>query len=370
MPSESIKELYVRNYGCINELTLRLTPLHALIGPNDSGKSTILRVLRTLVHFASDKFVRKDGVAVEPFRPYVEGLEGFTARVEFEDGLGYQLVSPQDRREKNRARVFESVAIKGRTSHSGERNPAGPSFLYTMEGSAAGAPEAKRLLSRLAGARLVRFDPDALRYSSMLIPDTESPFLENERGTGLPGVFDAVVNRDVEAFLAIQEKFRELFPTVRRLSLRNVSRDTKALEIQLTSGERVPAELMSEGMLLYLGFAAIPHIAPTSLLLVEEPENGLHPARIAEVLGILREVSKTTQVVIATHSPLVVNELEPDEVSVVTRRPEEGTKVTPIAETPNFEERSRVYALGELWLSYADGTFEEPLLVPSAGAIE
>jgi hypothetical protein len=67
-------------------------------------------------------------------------------------------------------------------------------------------------------------------------------------------------------------------------------------------------------------------------------------------------------VIIATHSPLVVNELRPDEVTVVTRSRETGTKATLIKDTPSFEERSKVYALGELWLSYANGEDEAPLL--------
>jgi predicted ATPase len=89
----------------------------------------------------------------------------------------------------------------------------------------------------------------------------------------------------------------------------------------------------------------------------------LHPARIAEVVRILRRISESgTQVIIATHSPLLVNELQPGEVSVVTRNPESGTQVKLISQTPNFEKRSKVYALGELWLSYANGMDEAPLL--------
>ncbi|EYE99981.1 Hypothetical protein CAP_1862 [Chondromyces apiculatus DSM 436] len=112
----------------------------------------------------------------------------------------------------------------------------------------------------------------------------------------------------------------------------------------------------------YLAFAAIPYLEPASMLLIEEPENGLHPARIAEVMRVLREVSKTTQVLIATHSPLVVNEMQPEEVTVITRTPETGTRATLIKDTPNFAKRSSVYALGELWLSYANGVDEAPLL--------
>ena len=66
--------------------------------------------------------------------------------------------------------------------------------------------------------------------------------------------------------------------------------------------------------------------------------------------------------IIATHSPLIVNELQPGEVSVVTRTAAEGTKVRLISQTPDFDKRSKVYALGELWLSYANGEDEAPLL--------
>jgi hypothetical protein len=79
-------------------------------------------------------------------------------------------------------------------------------------------------------------------------------------------------------------------------------------------------------------------------------------------MRILRQISQSTQVLIATHSPLVVNELLPREVSVVTRKPDAGTKVTCLADTPDFEARSKVYALGELWIAYANGEDEAPLL--------
>ena len=119
---------------------------------------------------------------------------------------------------------------------------------------------------------------------------------------------------------------------------------------------------MSEGMLYYLAFAVLPYLDPTPLLLIEEPENGLHPTRIAEVLRILRAISEKTQVILATHSPLVINEMQPEEVTVVTRSREHGTKATLMKDTANFAVRWKAYALGELWLSYANGEDEAPLL--------
>ena len=69
-----------------------------------------------------------------------------------------------------------------------------------------------------------------------------------------------------------------------------------------------------------------------------------------------------TQVVFATHSPLVINEMAPEEVTLVTRTLERGTICTPMKNTRAFAERSSVYSLGELWLSYANGIDEKDLV--------
>lgn len=99
-------------------------------------------------------------------------------------------------------------------------------------------------------------------------------------------------------------------------------------------------------------------------VILDMPETGLHPCSIGEVMKAWRTYPPAgVQVFIKTHSPLVINEMNPDEVSIVTRRwGGRHTKVTPISRVPDFRYMTRVYALGELWLSYANGIDESPLL--------
>jgi hypothetical protein len=217
------------------------------------------------------------------------------------------------------------------------------------------------LRAALAGSRLLRLDPDELRKPTALISDAD-PLSFDEHGLGLPGVYDAILVRDMRGYLAINERLRELFPAVDQIYLRNPSQQLKALGVKLRDGTVVGAEDMSEGLLYYLAFAALPYLTPVAMVLIEEPENGLHPARVAEVMRVLREISKQTQVILATHSPLVVNELEGHEVTVLRRSPEQGTSATLLSDTPRYAERSKIYANGELWLSYADGVSEADLL--------
>jgi predicted ATPase len=214
----------------------------------------------------------------------------------------------------------------------------------------------------------LRLDPDDLRRDVPLIQSGKRLWFQNERGEGLASLYDALQSRDVDSFLRIRSRFIELFPTVRTLRLVNPTSSTKALGLTLANGSEVTAAGMSEGMLYWLAFAIIESLEPQAILLIEEPENGLHPSRIVDVMRIFREVSARTQIVLATHSPLVINELKPEEVTIVTRTPEAGTICTPMTATKNFAERSKVYALGELWLSYADGDLERELVEPGKDA--
>ena len=96
------------------------------------------------------------------------------------------------------------------------------------------------------------------------------------------------------------------------------------------------------------------------------PDYGNHPVRIAEVVKTIREaslqISHCTQL-IYTHNPLVLNECQPAEVSLVTRNRAGQVVVTRFDRTKSFAQRSGAFALGELWLTFCDGD-KEAQLVP------
>jgi predicted ATPase len=315
-----IERIHIQKFGCIEDVDLELGPLQAFIGPNDSGKSTILRAVAVAVNAAVTK---RSKLPVPEPRCRLGGHLGiYTSEGSFslrEYGPG----------------AFVPVT------------PVDFSWVDALRG----------------GTALIRLDPDALRDPSQLIPEGQELGFFNDRGTGLAGLFDALMNRSDRPVDAITDRVRERFPTVKHIGLRNASTTHKELQIELIDGTKVPASMASEGLLYYLAFATLPYLhTHAGILLVEEPENGLHPARIRDVVATLREISKTTQVLIATHSPILVNELQPHEVFVTTRDPKLGTRVTRLDGTPNFAERSRVYHPGELWVAYADGDTEAALL--------
>lgn len=99
----------------------------------------------------------------------------------------------------------------------------------------------------------------------------------------------------------------------------------------------------------------------TGLVTIDNPDQDLHPEQIADVMALLRRTADSgVQVVLATNCPLVINEMQPEEVTLLTRG-EHGPKATLLRDTWNFHERARIYALGELWLSHT-GNNEHLLL--------
>jgi ABC-type branched-subunit amino acid transport system ATPase component len=366
-----IKTFRAQNYGCLKDVTMGLTPLHAFVGPNDSGKSTILRGIRTVVQFAGGYFrSSNDGWSWLPFNPVTPGRR-VTRKGSVPDPTdillgcgvaeGWYAIIQEKGNALTEVLGTPDTPIGGPPFRSQIRREFKDRSTVLQEKQ----DVAQSVSNALTGVRMLRLDPDALRMPSPLI-DEPVDFLD-DRGDGLAGVYQAILGRGDEASDEIRNAIRRLFPSIKRIGVTTSSTSSRkllALEGELVDGCLFDASEMSEGLLYFLAYSLVPYLSPVSVLLIEEPENGLHPARIQEVIRSLRAFAETTgtQVLMATHSPLVVNELTPDEVSVVTKASvEEGTKVTRIKDTPNFEKRFRVYTTGELWLAYADGNVEAPL---------
>ena len=107
-----------------------------------------------------------------------------------------------------------------------------------------------RWMRTLAVARLVCFDPVALRKPSGL-PEVQSGDLMDEHGFGLAGVYFALRSLGDDAFPSIMGDVRRCFKAAQELNVKAVTPSTVALEVELRNGARVSAERMSKGLLFF-----------------------------------------------------------------------------------------------------------------------
>lgn len=85
-------------------------------------------------------------------------------------------------------------------------------------------------------------------------------------------------------------------------------------------GRPWPAEDVSDGTIRALAILVALADPRTSLLVVEEPENSVHPWIVKVLIEQLRRVSSEKVVIITTHSPIVIDLLSPEEAWIVFKR--------------------------------------------------
>jgi predicted ATPase len=136
-------------------------------------------------------------------------------------------------------------------------------------------------------------------------------------------------SREAQVFSQIANRLGELIDDVRAVSVdREERRELLTLNVTGGDGTVHPARALSDGTLRFLALTLL-ELDPeaTGLLCLEEPENGIHPDRIPAMLRLLRDIATDTeepigddnplrQVIINTHSPAVVGEVEDDDILI------------------------------------------------------
>jgi predicted ATPase len=86
---------------------------------------------------------------------------------------------------------------------------------------------------------------------------------------------------------------------------------------------------------------------PPATLIIDEPELGLHPEAIRILGELINATSKRTQVIVATQSPLLIDQFAIEDIVVVNHK--DGQSVFDRLDEKNFNQWLRDYSVGELW---------------------
>ena len=343
-----IKRLEIENFGCIRRAEVQPTPLHALVGPSDAGKSTILKAVAALACFsASDEQPPGSSAPLVPRK----AREALSLTVEFAGSVGFNLgFAPRS----------QLVETHIRESMHGAWLPyrtVAPDFSWASQAPAQLADFAAQLRRQLSH-EVVELEASALIHGAPSFVDG-APASLGRAGAGLAAVYERIMARSDDSFERISQRMRGLFPWIGGFEVATEGEGRKVLRVRTLDGQRVPARHVGVGVLRLLAWEALRVIDRPPLLLVEAPESGLSPALIARVVAHLRALTvdseRPTQVLVATRSPLVVAELAPREVSVVTRRLPEGTQVVDLAGAPDYVAAAGRLPRGQRWLDLADG---------------
>jgi predicted ATPase len=124
---------------------------------------------------------------------------------------------------------------------------------------------------------------------------------------------------------------------------------SRYLSVEYKTGLPVPAWLLSDGTLRLLALTLIAYLPqPDQVFIIEEPENGIHPRAIEAVYKALSSVYDG-QVLLATHSPLILALAEPTNLLIFGKTAGGATAVLRGAEHPTLREWQREVPLETLF---------------------
>jgi predicted ATPase len=181
-------------------------------------------------------------------------------------------------------------------------------------------PTALAARSEMRSWQLLQLEPSALRRFDNFGDDTHL----TSSGEHMPGALMRLGN-----YGEVSLRLSQLLPDVVSVSV-DADEKRQVKTVQLTMKDKVTytASALSDGTLRFMALTVLTLDAEFGgLLCMEEPENGIHPSKIPDMLSLVRSLSEAVeadepsaanaslrQLIINTHSPLVVAELRDDEL--------------------------------------------------------
>lgn len=125
-----------------------------------------------------------------------------------------------------------------------------------------------------------------------------------------------------------------------------------SLFLEESGGRSIPASRLSDGTLRYLSLLAILlHPKPPPVVCIEEPELGLHPDLMPTIADLLVEASEHTQLVVTTHSDILVDALTERPECIVVCEKHDGQTTMRRLDREKLDKWLADYRLGDLWTS-------------------
>ena len=327
-----IASVQFRHFKALRAADLRLEAFNLVIGPNGSGKTSLVQALLRLRALARAPDAPPAPPGPEP------------ARRPDAPEIVFHFPPPDD---------DITVHLGGRSEH----------ICDLLQARHPETEDARRrwaaLRARLGGIRAYLFD-----HYSMAAPVAAADGGElASNGHNLAAVLAAMRAERPEIFARLETEFRRALPDYAGIETRPAGEGTLELGLRLADGgEVITAENASQGALYTLAILALSFaLRPPTLLCLEEADRGVHPRLLREVRDALYRLSypasygekrAPVQIVATTHSPYLLDLFRdhPEEVVIAHKRGRSAT-FERLSERADVREILAEGSLGDIWFS-------------------
>ncbi|OGF61390.1 MAG: hypothetical protein A2Y62_05830 [Candidatus Fischerbacteria bacterium RBG_13_37_8] len=372
-----IKRISIQNYKSLQNVQMEMQPLMIFVGCNNAGKSNIIdafEFMSEIVKEGPDAVAKRGGIQQILFNGDSNNS------ITFE--LGAQVIDDQSKSHELRYAIAFDADMISNYGIAKEQlflkkdaaaeikllefpTENGTAKAWNENGKQTGIIGAGKKQSYLRSFLDKREYPIIGHFSNEIqnwafhkffpslmtnVVPVRRDFRLDKYGQNLPAVIHSLQSESRYDFNNIEEALKEMVPEIEILSTGLTEQGQTYIKI----GEKhikipIPSWAMSDGTLNLLAMLATLNMSnPPSLVCLEEPENYVHPGLLEFVSNLLNKASEKTQIIVTTHSPYLLNFINPGNLFIVEKK--EGiTSIKKASNEKGIKEALQALGLGEMW---------------------
>lgn len=358
MADNTLDYISVQGFRSIQDAKLDLRDINILVGANGSGKSNVIGVFAFLNAIRQGRlrtYTQQKGGANNILFFGSKITEAIKLEVSFVNSAnGYQISLAAT--ELDELYVQEEHCwfwLK-------ERYPQ-PKFQSFLPGLVEAAISQEReqqdiatwVQIRLDSWRIYHFHDTSDRSPMKRIADIDDNQYLRPDGSNLPAYLLLLKEQYLPSYQLIRNAVRKVTPFLDDFQLLPLRRNEDKIRLHWlhrSSDRYFDVSSLSDGTLRFIGLATLllqPVELRPSIILIDEPELGLHPYAIAMLANAIKFAATETQVILTTQSPLLLDHFEPEHI-LVTELDKGATKIFRL-NPGELDVWLEDYSLGQLW---------------------
>lgn len=349
---------------------LELRPINVVIGPNGSGKSNFIGVfsfLQDVLEGRLQDYVRKAGGGEQLLHFGSKVTGEVYIEISFKQGVNKYKLTLKPTNDDSLYPASEIVEYWEKQNYP---NPIRQSLFPKENGREAGISDSdlggipawiRSWLSRWSLYHV--HDTSASSPMRKTANVNDSAFLRHD-GSNLAAFLYLLKKKHLESYGLIRRCVRLVAPFFDDFLLDpdRLNKETIRLAWKhKNSDQYFNASALSDGTMRFIVLATLflqPKEYRPSVILVDEPELGLHPLAITLLASLVKQISAETQVILSTQSPLLLDHFQPEDL-LIAARVDGGTKFTRL-DSASLQTWLEDYSLGQLWEKNELGGRPEP----------
>lgn len=353
----TLNKIEISGFKSIKKMSLDLSAINVLIGANGCGKTNLIEsfaFLRAITEGQLQRYVKIAGGAERLIHFGSKNTSEIAFHFYFKDSINQYRISLQPTDLDSLAPTSEIAYYWIKDEYS---SPVGTYLKSGNSEAGISTPSEDRVEQYVKAAlkkwRVYHFHDTGRSSPLKKVADLDDNRFLRHDGSNLAAFLYLLKQEHPESYQLIRGVVHQMAPFFEDFALEPRELDDQQIRLEWqhsNADEYFDVSAFSDGTLRFVAIATLllqPERYKPSVILIDEPELGLHPYAITLLGSLVKSASVNSQIILSTQSPFLLDQFSPEDVIVVDRR-DSHSRFTRL-EKDNLESWLEDYSLGELW---------------------